>query len=181
MDRIQSSSAIVSDITFLFASFQKTLQSDSINLSEVGSEVDSVTDKLHRMETTPLIGGWEERLNAEVTFSDNASDLDVDVPKTAHLHDIELTTKTRRRTQHYKFVSDRRGFDAIRTEILQSLITFLHDRLDMPELAGIKILETFSCSTTDAELRHCHALLCRDQPLRLFANAYRSAASVFGL
>jgi hypothetical protein len=163
--------SLVTDVTFLFASFQKTMQSDSIHLSEVRSEVDSVIDKLHRMETAPdLIGGWEERLNAEVTFSENASD--VHVPKTAHLHDIELTMKTRRRTEHHKFVSDRRGFDAIRAEILQSLITFLHDRLDMPELAGIKILETFSCATTDAELRQCHAQLCPDQPLRLFANAY---------
>jgi hypothetical protein len=170
--------SLVTDITFLFASFQKTMQSDSIHISDVRSEVDSIIDKLHRMETAPLIGGWEERLNAEVTFSDNTSD--VDVPKTARLHDIELTMKTRRRTEHHKFVSDRRGFDVIRAEILQSLITFLHDRLDMPELACIKILETFSCATTDAELRQCHALLCPDKPLRLFANAYRSAASVFG-
>jgi hypothetical protein len=139
--------SLVTDVTFLFASFQKTMQSDSIHLFEVWSEVDSVIDKLHRMETAPdLIGGWEERLNAEVTFSENASD--VHVPKTAHLHDIELTMKTRRRTEHHKFVSDRRGFDAIRAEILQSLITFLHDRLDMPELAGIKILEGLHCFTS---------------------------------
>ena len=130
------------------------------------------------MEKAPLIGGWEQRLNAEVTFSKTASD--EQVPKTAHLHDIELTLKTRRRTEHHKFVSDRRGFDAIHTEILHSLINFLHDRLDMPELASIKILETFSCATTDAELRQCHALLCPDKPLHLFANAYRSAASVLG-
>jgi len=73
-----------------------------------------------------------------------------------------------------------RGFDAIRAEILQSLITFLHDRLDVQELAGITILETFSCATTDAQLRQCHTLLCPDKPLRLFANDYSSAASVFG-
>jgi hypothetical protein len=60
--------SLVTDIPFLFASFQKTMQSDSINLSEVGL-VDSVIDQLHQMEKAYLIGGWEERWNAEVTFS----------------------------------------------------------------------------------------------------------------
>jgi hypothetical protein len=50
----------------------------------------------------------------------------------------------------------------------------------MPELASIKILETFSWATTDDELRQCHALLCPEKPLRPFANAYRSAAPVLG-
>jgi len=51
----------------------------------------------------------------------------------------------------------------------------------MPELTGIKVLETFSCATTDAELygSAMHCVMPWLTPwLRLFA--YRSAASVFG-
>jgi len=52
-----------------------------------------------------------------------------------------LSIKTCRQKEHHKFVSDKRGCDAIRGEILKSLMTFLHERLDMPEVAGIKALE----------------------------------------
>jgi hypothetical protein len=175
--------ALVTDVTFVFASFQKTIQSDSIHLSEVMSEVNDVIDRLQRMDSAPLLGGWEEKFKAEaeVSLPENASELhdDMHVRKKAYLHGIELTNKTRRRKEHHKFVSDRRGCDAIRAEILKSMISFLHERLDMPEVAGIKALETFSCETTDEELRQCHALICPDKQLHVFANAYRSAASVF--
>jgi len=89
--------ALVTDITFVFASFQKTIQSDSIHLSEVTSEVNNVIDRLQQMESAPLLGGWEERfkVEAKVSLYENASEVhdDMHVPKEAYLHGIHLTIK----------------------------------------------------------------------------------------
>ena len=171
---------LVTDVTFLYGSFQKTLQSDNILLSEITYEVSDVIDKLQRMKNAPLLGGWEEQFKAAVTITTTPSEQPgVEQVQTAHAYDIELKLQSRRAKKHNKFVSDRREFDAVRTEILNSLTNFLRDRLEMPEVSAIKVLERISCETTDDELRQCHALICPDKQLHLFADAYRSAASIF--
>jgi len=127
--------AVVNSIFYLIVivSIYKWINSYIANENRLSS---TSLNKLHRIETAPLIGGWEERLNAEVTFSENASD--VRVPKTAH----EDTTSSWlwRHVVEQNITSlcltGVRGFDAIRAEIQQSLITLLHDRLDIPWLAS---------------------------------------------
>lgn len=132
------------------------------------------------MQTSPLLGGWEELFTSETTVKTvvqkvNGQD---EITNVTYLYDIELTAKTRRGKSHNKYVSDRRKFAAIRHEILESLINFLEQRLDMPQVSALRVLEILDVNVSDAELRSCHRILCPDKNLIDFADEYRSAASL---
>eukprot|EP00795_Rhopilema_esculentum_P013325 gene13325-4171_t len=89
-----------------------------------------------------------------------------------------LTEKERRGTYN-RYVSDRRSFDAIRNEVIQSLINFLDYRLDNDSLASTAAfspLKQLSSSTTNEQLRACHKVICPDLPLVDFASEYKEAA-----
>ena len=170
----------VSDVTYVFSKFQKSLQYDSILLSQIPGEVTDIISKLRRMQTSPLLGGWEELFTSETTVKTvvqkvNGQD---EITNVTYLYDIELTAKTRRGKSHNKYVSDRRKFAAIRHEILESLINFLEQRLDMPQVSALRVLEILDVNVSDAELRSCHRILCPDKNLIDFADEYRSAASL---
>ena len=84
-----------SDITYVFSKFQKSFQSDSILLSDIPDEVIDVVSKLRTMQTSPLLGGWEELFTSETSVNtvvqeDNGQD---EVMNVAYLYGIELKMK----------------------------------------------------------------------------------------
>jgi len=164
----------VSDVTFLFSRFQKSLQRDSLMLSDVQDAVGGIVQKLRRMQSAPLLGGWEAIFNAEAKLHETADQGDIYV---ATLHGIQLQIKKRRQKHHHKYVSDRREFSAIRNETLESLINYLQQRLDIPEeVSALHILSELKEDVTDEQLSRCHRVICPDMDARSFVDEYRSAA-----
>lgn len=162
----------VTDVTFVFSRFQKTLQRDNIVLSEISAEVAELRAKLLRMQNAPVLGGWEELFTKFFTTKTVGTTI------TSYLHGIELSDKKRRRKEHHKLVSDRRGYAPVRSEIIMCLLNFVQDRLDMPQFECLKLLENLRADVTDNELRECHKVICPDQELLIFADSYRTAAGI---
>jgi len=63
----------VSDVTFVFSRFQKSLQSGGILLSDIPAELVDIVSKLRRMHTAPVLGGWEALFASKTTFNTNGA------------------------------------------------------------------------------------------------------------
>ena len=103
--------SFTSDVLFLLRNFQKRLQSDTITIVDIATEVDIFLKKLTSLLEKSLLGGLEEAL---------VSTLD---EENLTLKDIPLWKKESRVIKQNEFVSGRRSFDTIRNEIILSLKT----------------------------------------------------------
>ena len=86
------------------------------------------------MKEEPLTGGWEENFNDNLIVAEEENN-------TIYTFlGVELLNK-QRRGNHNACVFDRRSFEAIRNEVVESLINFLHDRLDDESLSSTNTME----------------------------------------
>ena len=86
-----------------------------------------------------------------------------------------------RRGTYNRYVSDSRSFDAIRNEVIQSLINFLDNRLDDDSLASTAALsppKQLSSSPTNEQLLACHKAICPDLPLVDFGSEYKAGSEM---
>ena len=58
--------AFVADVLAVFSRFQKKIQSDSVTLLDLDTEISLVTSKLVKVKETPLLGGWVETLQTQL-------------------------------------------------------------------------------------------------------------------
>ena len=92
----------------------------------------------------------------------------------------ELNVKDRR-GGHNRYVSDKRNVDAVRSEVIQSIINFLNDRLDEDSLestAALSPLKKLDPSATNDQLKACYNAICPDLSLLDFVSEYRDAADI---
>ena len=75
------------------------------------------------MKEEPLTGGREENFNDNLIVAEEENNT------IYPFLGVELSNKQRRRNRN-AYLSDRRSFEAICNEAVESLINFLHDRLD---------------------------------------------------
>ena len=129
------------------------------------------------MKTKPLIGSWEETFHNKLTsFTSN----DTTIYKLFH---VSLKHKQRRGADN-ELVSDKRGFDAIRNEVVLAETNFLEERLD-DEYSGstkaISLLKKLDATATDRELKECQRIICGDLSLRDLVMEYKEATEVESL
>ena len=174
----------LTDVTFIYSRFQKSIQRDDIHLDNIATSRQDVVERISRMENTPLLGGWEEAFCKNIVELDDTTQVndggqaDLNSSRSASLYGIKLVQTRQRRGQHNLYVSDRRLNDAIKKEVVCSLINFLNDRLDATEFEGLTPLQRLCLDVSDEDLRECHRVICPDQELLLFADSYRSVAAL---
>ena len=86
-----------------------------------------------------------------------------------------------RRGGHNRYVLDRRNIDAVRNEVIQSIINFLNDRLDEDSLestAALSPLKKLDPRATNDQLKACYNAICPDLSLLDFESEYRDAADI---
>ena len=104
----------LADLLFLLKNFQKRLQSDEICITDLKPQLDVFTQKLLRMETSLLVGGWEETLGKELKLADGDT----------LMFDTLLWIKQRRRESSHEYVTDKRDFVAIRHDSIRTIFNF---------------------------------------------------------
>lgn len=143
--------SFLADILLVFSRFQKSLQKDDTSLLDMMEYVKSVCAKLKSLSSTPLLGGWVEALREQISESN-------DVFK---LHGITLTAKKRRSKAHNLYVSERRDIDAIKNEVIQSLLNFIEGRFQ-EDRNMINILKRFINFDETLNLKEVHSYIASD-------------------
>ena len=156
--------SFTSDVSFLLRNFQKRLQSDTITIVDIATEIDTFLKKLTSLLKKSLLGGWEEAL---------VSTLD---EENLTLKDIPLWKKESRVIKQNEFVSGRRSFDTIRNEIILSLKNFMSNRFDL------SLTNDLICSmrkftkfiAIDEDIRCVHEGICPDLDLSELGDQYET-------
>ena len=58
---------LVADLLMVFSRFQKSLQDNAINVFDMESKVTSVKKRISEFKASPLLGGWEECLEKDLS------------------------------------------------------------------------------------------------------------------
>lgn len=136
--------AFLADVLFIFQRFQKQLQSELLTIVSMVGLVGRMKKSLTELETTPLLGGFEENLSKKIVIKDG----------NIYLKSIKLleTDKSRQKLAE---------FSNLRKNILQAIHTFLGDRFAANEefLETIKPFITFS---ENADVRAVHRTVAPD-------------------
>ena len=106
---------LVADLLMVFSRFQQSLQDNAINVFDMESKVTSVKKRISEFKASPLLGGWEECLEKDLSVENK-------------FHGIQLIGRQRRNERHHALVSDRRDFKAIRNKTIISLSNFIEQR-----------------------------------------------------
>ena len=152
---------LLGDVLFLLKTFQKRLQSDDITIVDIVPEAKKFLKKLEKLNDKELLGGWEE------TFNNNYNDED------ETFFGITLWQKERRNIRRRnQFVSERRNFNAIRFEILESLKNFMTTRLKLDNRLNASLAKVANFSANDDELREAHEAIAPDIDLATVAEQF---------
>ena len=87
---------------------------------DVDRMTSNVKSKLQSLTESPVLGGWSDTLNKQVTGTEVNDDV--------HLKGFRLQSQKRRSTEHHKYVTDKRDISAVGNEISTSLIEFITQR-----------------------------------------------------
>ena len=109
----------VADLLFLIKVFQKKLQSDSLTIVDIEPEAEKFREKVNKLSTGSLLGGWENEFKERYDEEANK------------FCGIKLWEKERRRPDANLFVTDHRKFSAIRNESVIVINTFVDKRLQV--------------------------------------------------
>jgi hypothetical protein len=135
---------------------------------DIASETNVLICALRKMCDGPLLGGEEETFLVQQKSTNNAM-------HTFTVDDHVLWAKRRRCDNINQNVTNVRSFDAVRHEVIQSLLNFITDRLPDNEFIKLEPLRHLKPDILDSELRECHSIIVSDFPLKDFAAAYREA------
>lgn len=118
--------------------------------------VNSTVQQIQSLSSTPLLRGWVSVLQSEIkSFFENSYEFKV----------IALIVHVRRVSAHNLYVSVRRSTNAIKNEIIQSLVNFFGNRFDKEEVAMITALEKFSNFEISTNLTKVHKCIATDLDL----------------
>lgn len=167
----------LTDLGYLYTRFQKQIQCDDLLIFDVEERRNSLIKNIENFRKAPLVGGWEELITKEIITEINPNS-NTSITK---LKDIELFDKLNMRRQKKNrnlYVSEDGSFSAIRNDIIEHLLNYVSERLDIMEWNFLKPLATISEHTTDEELSKCHGLICSDFELVEFVTSYREVSRV---
>jgi hypothetical protein len=149
----------LADVLTLYSRFQKKLQSDDITLLDVPKSSEVVRKRLEDILQRPLIGGWTTALLEQVIGSPEGQ---------LSLKGVPLSVKHRRATNNY--VPVHRDANAIKNEVIQTLLTYIQQRVDGDDVQlVVTIMEPFVKFKGSANIQAVHNLLCSDLDLQEFA------------
>ena len=156
----------LADLLFLLKKFQKRLQSDDIAITDIRPQLEAFKQKLLNLESTPLIGGWEDVLQKEEKIVDGKTTM----------FEVELWTKPRRRESVHQYVTDKRDFAAIRHDSIQTLHNFMCSRLTFDDdfdrcVSSMSAFIKFA--GTDDDIREVHRTVCPDVELAELADEFK--------
>lgn len=123
--------ALMGDITCIYAGLQKKCQHGSLIIPDVLTCRDQAVRKLRLMETVPFPGGQESKVPTSEGESQSEE----------HRHNSNLFVITNRRSR-----------DAVRTECIQSAINFLNKRLSLEQDVIVKAMTGIIRATSVQEL-----------------------------
>ena len=166
------------DVLSEYKSFQKSIQSDLLTVFQLESLRDSYVKRIHGLLESPKIGGMEEKIekcDEDITFKG-------------------VTLKKRfcreSKKRHLYVTSTNRSVDAVKVEIVMSLINFLNQRLNVEKGIGDqplgKLLYALSPEAfknedaTDVQIGQAHATVVPDFDKAHFFSAYRDALVFLG-
>ena len=148
------------DVITIFSRFQCKLQSDSITLLDTGDHVKTVKSPTKKLKQDPLLSGWMEIFNKQLVVQSDEDD------ENTVLCGQELRTAKPRRNQHHNlFVSETRDVNAVKNEIVDSLINFLDERFSISDDHDISILKPFIDLENSADIKLLHNTFFKDLPL----------------
>ena len=114
----------------------------------MGDHVKTVKDQLKKLKQDPLLGGWMETFNEQLVVQSDGDDENI------ILRGQELRTAKHRRNQHHNlFVSETRDVNAVKNEIVDSLINFLDERFSISDDHDISILKPFIDLENSADIK----------------------------
>jgi len=114
---------------------------------------------IENLRKAPLVGGWEELIIKEIITENNQNSNKTIIK----LKDIELFDKSnlgRQKKNRNLYISEDGSFSAVRNDIIEHLLNYVIERLDIMEWDFLKPFTTISEHTTDEELSH--GLICSD-------------------
>lgn len=157
----------LADVLFVYARFQKRLQSDSTTLVDLNDSVYKIKSTISKLKTHPVTGGWQETLNDSVTDKDGDK----------ILADIRISLPVVRRKKHHLYVSDRRDVAAIQNEIVESLVEFITQRFSIDESLFATVIPLVRFDQENVDLRAVHRLIGCDLDLAAMSLEYAELAS----
>lgn len=152
--------AFIADVLFTYKRFQKKIQSDRMTIISLMSNITSLTKSLERMESFPLVGGFEQNLAKQISTGSNGE---------KQLKGIELleTESTRRTTT---------SFAEVRKKILNSIREFLESRFEADD-AFVKMIEPFLSFNPTADIEAIHTAIAPDMNLPSLSLQFQDIAS----
>jgi len=115
--------AFLADVLALFSRYQQTIQSDKITVLDLVKCTKSIVNKLKKLSSVNLVGGWIDVLEDELKSTDGKT-----------LKDIKLKYfQDRRNSRHNLYVTENRSTNDICCGIVESLPNFLQERIDVDE------------------------------------------------
>lgn len=159
--------SFLADVLELYKRFQMTFERDSITVFDVFSKKDKLVSKLIKLKSIPLEGGWEELFfkNLIVSGEENS------------LFGHTLNRNHKRQNSVETFCSLQR------TNIIDSLIQFLNERLDQDRdmYECLQPLLKIDATTPHESLSKCHSVIIPDLDCNSFYREYYAAADVLTL
>ena len=115
--------AFLADLLFIFARFQKRLQSDTTTILDMQDAFTNIKSRINELKQKPLLGGWQETLANSVIKTEGI----------LYLKGIKLSENRRRREHHHLFVSDKRDcVQLYAMRLLRASLNFIvHDSPQM--------------------------------------------------
>lgn len=152
----------LADVLFMFKRFHKKLQSDRLTLIEMKVHVTAISASLQDMETTPLVGGFENKLSTKITIDSDGK---------TYFKSIEMHSEGFSRTRRVA-----ENFADVRTNVLVALRTFLTERFQIDEEI-LKKIEPFVKFEKGVNIEEIHALLAPDLELPSLFLQYQEISS----
>ncbi len=157
------------DVMDLYRRFQQRLESDSCRLNDISDQRNKLVARLTQISETPLLGGWEKLFLNGVTENEAGDSFFLGFQ-------LKNASTCQRRKSHHLFITDSRDINSVRIEVIESLKTFLGERLTDDDFDDLQPLKQLQMNVSDEELTECHGKIVPDLPLMEFAESYREAA-----
>ena len=160
----------VADLLFVFSRYHKKIQLENFNITDLPDWKSDVIKRLDDLYHSPVLGGWESLFEKQHQPEDN------------FFMGIKLkSAKETRRRQHHLYVSETtRIFETVRSGILESLKTFLVQRLSFDEDLQTLLKCFISFQAKDEELVLVHRKIACDLPLTDISEEYCDAVRLLG-
>lgn len=140
--------AFLADVLFTYQRFQKKIQSDRLTIISLMSNVASTINSLEKMESTPLIGGFERNLAAQISTEPSGG---------KKLKEIKLLE-----SQPTRFEAT--NVHEVRKQTLQSLRNFLENRFEADDVF-LKMIEPLINFNSTANIEIIHTTVAPDLSL----------------